>query len=117
MTGARALVRHAACGVLVAALVLWSVLPAATHAPAIVETIQDHLEMVADHGHSHGFVEDLMWAMHGHSHDAADHDHGQAVLTPPGGTGLALAVSRPRWRVPAIRGPTRAFRIERPPRA
>ena len=24
---------------------------------AVIETIQDHLEMIADHGHSHGFEE------------------------------------------------------------
>jgi len=62
------------------ALVVWSVTPSFTHAPAVFETIQDHMEMVENHGHSHGFVEDLHWAMHGHSHDAADHDHNQAFL-------------------------------------
>ena len=57
------------------ALIVWSAVPSFTHSPAIFETIQDQLEMVEDHGHSHGFEEDLYWAMHGHSHDTADHDH------------------------------------------
>jgi hypothetical protein len=62
------------------ALIVWSAVPSFTHSPAVFETIQGHLEMVEDHGHSHGFEEDLYWAMHGHSHDTADHDHNPAYL-------------------------------------
>lgn len=52
-----------------------SAMPGTPHIPKVLETIEEHLEMAAEHGHSHGFVEDLFWAMHGHSHDVADHDH------------------------------------------
>ncbi|MFT6530486.1 MAG: hypothetical protein ACJASC_000005 [Limimaricola cinnabarinus] len=99
------------------AILLWSVMPATSHAPALFETIQEHAEMVAEHGHSHGFEEDLYWAMHGHSHDGADHDHSPALLT-------FSSLSRPFsavgsiWHLGAVpTGPTRAFLIERPPRA
>ncbi|MGI9356184.1 MAG: hypothetical protein ACR2PF_13610 [Rhizobiaceae bacterium] len=53
-------------------LVVWSIVPATAHTSTVIETVQDHLEMIAEHGHSHGFEEDLYWAMHGHAHDAAD---------------------------------------------
>ena len=62
------------------ALLLWSVPPFANHTPSVIETVQEHLERIAEHGHSHGFEEDLFWTMHGHSHDGADHDHSQVIL-------------------------------------
>ena len=108
--------RQAFATLLCLSLVVWSVVPAATHAPAVFETIQDHLEMIADHGHSHGLEEDLYWAMHGHSHDVADHDHTQAFLT---GNDRSSTSSRYRdaWRLKASPGGQHlAFRIERPPR-
>jgi len=40
--------------------------------------------MIEDHGHSHGLEIDLLWAMHGHQHDLADHDHNTAVLAKSG---------------------------------
>jgi hypothetical protein len=105
--------RHAFAALLYLSLVVWSVMPAATHAPTVFETIQDHLEMIADHGHSHGFEEDLYWAMHGHSHEAADHDHSQALLEFGD-----RSRSRDVWRLAASSGgPSGVFRIERPPRA
>jgi len=98
------------------AILVWSVMPATSHAPTIFETIQDHAEMLAEHGHAHGFEEDLYWAMHGHSHDSADHDHSPAVLT-------FASLSRPFraittiWRIGAAPArPTLTFLIERPPR-
>ncbi len=73
--------------------------------------------MIADHGHSHGFEEDLFWALHGHSHDAADHDHSQVVLLANNGP-AALLLGKDIWRLRTSRvDPFRDFRIERPPRA
>lgn len=109
--------RHAFAALMCAALVVWSVAPAATHAPTVFETIQDHLEMIADHGHSHGFEEDLYWAIHGHSHDVADHDHSQALLA-LGDRSHPTSAYRDAWRQMASPGGGRhTFRIERPPRA
>ena len=113
----RTIWRHAAAATLCLSLVLWSVMPAASHAPTVFETIHDHLEMIADHGHSHGFGEDLYWAMHGHSHDAADHDHSKVILVHDGGRGT-IAGYRQERRLPATSGFSGpVFRIERPPRA
>ena len=104
-------------GLLCFSLVVWSVAPSATHAPKVLQTINDHLEMIADHGHSHGFEEDLFWALHGHSHDVADHDHSQVVLSASIGVGVFYVV-KDTWRLRASRGdPFRDFRIDRPPRA
>jgi hypothetical protein len=109
--------RQAFAALLCLSLAAWSVLPAATHAPTVFETIQDHLEMIADHGHSHGFEEDLYWAMHGHSHDAADHDHSQAFLA-LGDRSHPMSAYRDAWRLKASPGGNHhSFRIERPPRA
>ena len=99
-----------------AALIVWSVMPSYTHAPTVLETIQEHLEMVEEHGHSHGFEADILWAMHGHSHDLADHDHSQAFLMPNPQTGPSLAYGEPWLRIASTRGPSRQFRIDRPPR-
>ena len=109
--------RQAFAALLCLSLAVWSVMPAANHAPTVFETIQDHLEMIADHGHSHGFEEDLYWAMHGHSHETADHDHSQAFLSLGHGGQLVFA-QRDAWRLrTSPDGPHRTFRIERPPRA
>ncbi len=98
------------------ALVVWSVTPSFSHAPAIIETIQDHVEMVEDHGHSHGFEKDLFWAMHGHSHDVADHDHKQPFLASVSGTAPEWHRDEAWRRLTSDRGPNRQFRIDRPPR-
>jgi len=118
MTGKRMRIGARFFAVLVCvAFALWTVSPNASHVPQVIETLQDHAEMIAEHGHSHGLEEDLICAMHGHSHEVADHDHSHAVLmlarrgTVPVETsalwqGYALA----HW-VPPV------FRLERPPRA
>lgn len=98
------------------ALIVWSVMPSFSHAPTVFETIQDHLELVESHGHSHGFAEDIYWAMHGHSHDMADHDHNQAYISKLPRTEPVATVS-PLWlQIATSGGPTRHFRIDRPPR-
>ena len=109
--------RQAFVAVLCLALLMWSVVPAATHAPTVFETIQDHLEMIADHGHSHGAAEDLYRAMHGHSHEAADHDHGHALLA-LGDRSHPTSAYRDAWRLKdSPGGGHHSFRIDRPPRA
>ncbi len=105
-----------ACLLYVSFLV-WSIAPFFTHAPTVFETIQDHLEMVEDHGHSPGFEEDLSWALHGHSHDLTDHDHSHAFLL-TGYKPVYDPAPEDRWRiVQSAYGPSRQFRIDRPPRA
>ena len=113
----RALRRTAIAVFLGLAVIVWSVIPSTTHAPKVFETIQDHLEMIADHGHSHGFEEDLAWALHGHSHETVDHDHNQAVVVLDTRTGARVEY-REHWHLKTLSGQSlRSFRIERPPRA
>jgi hypothetical protein len=91
-------------------LLIWSIMPAATHAPEIFETIPGHMGMMADHGHSHRLNEDLDRAMHGHGHDAADHDHGHAFLA-RGDQSHPKSAYRDAWRLRASPGgPHRAAR-------
>jgi hypothetical protein len=98
-------------------LVIWSMLPSLSHVPRIAETLNEHAQMVADHGHSPGFAEDLLWALHGHEHDAIDHDHSPALAVAPVSSG-AWPAAQDAWRLRAAQtGPNRIFRIERPPRA
>lgn len=98
-------------------LVVWSSMPSVAHIPTVIETIQDHLEMIADHGHSHGFEEDLYWALHGHGHDAADHDHSQVFLI-VGPKAEPVVNPGEIWKLVAYTNKqSRTFRIERPPRA
>lgn len=108
--------RRALATLLCLSLMVWSVVPTTSYIPTVFETIQEHLEVIAEHGHSHGFEEDLYWAMHGHSHDAADHDHSQAFLA-LGDKSAPTFVSRDATRLKSSPGATsRIFRIERPPR-
>ena len=95
--------------------VVWSILPSVVHAPTVLETIADHQKMIAEHGHSHGFEEDLLWAMHGHSHDAMDHDHSPVLLAQVQAS--TPAENRDIWKPGVSKNKTSlTFLIERPPR-
>ncbi len=110
--GAAALVA-AACAL---ALLVAQLAPA-PHVPKLLRVLSDHAAMIADHGHSHGLEEDIAWALHGHSHDQADHDHIQAVLPQHRGTAAPVEVSI-LWHAPSLAHWTPpVFRLERPPRA
>jgi hypothetical protein len=98
-------------------LFCWSMLPSVSHVPSTAETLNEHAQMIADHGQSHGFQEDLRWALHGHEHDAVDHDHSPALAV-MGASGSLWPAARDTWHLRASQsGPHRIFRIERPPRA
>lgn len=108
-----AIIKRMVAAVVCLALLCWSITPSFTHAPTVFETIHDHLKMVQEHGHSHGFEEDLFWALHGH--DVADHDHSQAFLVPSQSTTPSLAFSTAWWQMASTDGPAGQFRIDRPP--
>ena len=109
--------RHVLAAMICLSVAVWSVLPTTNHVPTVLETLDEHAQMIASHGHSHGLAEDLAWALHGHSHDAVDHDHSQAVLTATYDDG-AMEHGANKWRFhPARDIPSRVFRIDRPPRA
>lgn len=99
------------------AVLVWSVVPTSSHVPAVLDVLQEHEQLIADHGHSHGMEEDLAWAMHGHSHDRADHDHSQAVVLGRALAAQSVDVFRAAWRLSATSANTsRVYLIERPPR-
>ena len=108
--------RDAFTALLALSLVVWTVAPVVGHATAVFETLRDHAEMIADHGHSHGFEEDLYIALHGHSPEAADHDHSEVMPGPAVAPRLANGYRDADGPPPARAGPSRMFRIERPPR-
>lgn len=117
MCSLRQVGRGALAALLVLLLVVWSVAPVVGHAAAVIETLCGHAEIIADHGHSHGFEEDLFAALHGHSHEAADHDHSEAMPTLGAGPDRGAVHGDIRRLPPNRAEPFSAFRIERPPRA
>lgn len=109
--------RTGVIAVLCLCLAIWSVIPSVQHTPSLLETVQDHLAMIDDHGHSHGFEDDLLWAMHGHSHDVVDHDHNPAFLFPKPQF-LSISDIGETWSgTPTSQRSSPHFRIDRPPRA
>ena len=98
-------------------LIVWTLAPSTGHVPQLVESLQEHAEMIASHGHSHGLEEDMLWAMHGHSHDAADHDHTQAAFFQTQ-TAYAPFEARTIWRgMQSGYWSSLLYRLDRPPRA
>ena len=117
MASLRTIGKAAFATLLCAAILVWSVMPTTSHAPAILDVLQEHAEMIAEHGHSHGLEEDLAWAMHGHSHDSIDHDHSQAVVPRPDLSPQPLDIYRTAWWLSSATANTlRIDQIERPPR-
>lgn len=115
MKQAPAMGRRLLSALLCLALALGGFALAAQHTPK-AEALYDYAQTVAEHGHSHGFEDDVRWALHGHAHDAADHDHSQAVLMLAGEAGAY--VDGDTWTAGRPQGPPGLiFRIERPPRA
>ena len=113
--------RAAARGALVALLCIafagWAAKPDLAQLPKLTAVLEDQARMVAEHGHAHGVEEDIFWALHGHPHDAADHEHGTEILPSVAATPAAPGHGRAGGPRPARDGPMPVFRLERPPRA
>lgn len=109
--------QHVIMALLCLSLTVWSYLPSVSHVPKIFEVLASHAQTVADHGHSHGLEEDLLWALHGHSHDADTHDHSPVLMAQSERIRI-VRVPRDVWHLRStLTGPHPVFRIERPPRA
>ena len=91
-------------------------MPTPPHVPSIIETLGQHAEIIAEHGHSHGLAEDIFWALHGHGPDVAEHDHGAATLTVPPRAQIFPLPRDAAQLVVAVEKPWIGFGIERPPR-
>lgn len=109
--------RRALATLLCLSLVLGFLMPLKAHAVTASDTAWPSLEVQVEHDHPHDLEEAIHRLVHGHHHDAADHEHAQALLGPgnrhhPTPDDGGHAEDRP-----LAAGPPRAFRIERPPRA
>ncbi len=99
------------------AFMAWSMNPDVGHLPKLLTVLEGYGQVVADHGHTHGIIEDFLWAMHGHPHDLADHDHGTELLPSVAAPPPPLTHRRPPPAQPANGVPSPIFRFDRPPRA
>ncbi|MET4130778.1 hypothetical protein [Roseovarius sp. MBR-6] len=117
MTALHSIAKAAFALLLCAAVLVWSVVPTTSHVPKVLDVLQEHSEMIAEHGHSHGLEEDLLWATHGHNHDSADHDHNQAVVIAPDPAVHPLEFYQAAWQLRStFANPLMTHLIERPPR-
>ena len=95
---------------------VWAVLPTPLHVPSTIEIIEQHAEIIAEHGHSHDLEEDIFWALHGHGPDVAEHDHGAATLTVPPRPQIFPLPRDAAHLLVSVEKPWIGFGIERPPR-
>lgn len=101
---------------LMLSFMVWTMLPLTTHSPSFVETLQEHVQMIEDHGHSHELIEDLLWDRHGHNHDVTDHDHNPAMLVLGVSQEPMLTLREMKHFLLSSNGSSQIFRIDRPPR-
>jgi hypothetical protein len=97
-------------------IALWAMMPTPPHVPSIIETLDQHAEGIAEHGHAHGLAHDIFWALHGHGPDVAEHDHGAATLTAQPWAQIFPLPRDAAQLLSAVEKPWIAFGIERPPR-
>ncbi|MFT6121241.1 MAG: hypothetical protein ACJAXK_003202 [Yoonia sp.] len=82
----------------------------------LAKIVTKHHAEIADHGHAHEDIVDIVHAYHGHAHDVADHDHNIAFLPPRTSSGLVLP-KRANWALASYAMPDRrGFDLDRPPR-
>jgi hypothetical protein len=83
----------------------------------LAKIVNEHHDEIADHGHAHEDIVDVMHAYHGHAHDVADHDHNIAFLPPRRSSGM-MPTTRTNWALASYAMPDRReFDLDRPPRA
>jgi hypothetical protein len=82
----------------------------------LAKIVTEHHDEIADHGHAHEDIVDVMDAYHGHAHDVADHDHNTAFLSPRTSSGM-IPPTRSGWALASYLMPDRKdFDLDRPPR-
>lgn len=82
----------------------------------LAKIVTEHHTEIADHGHAHEEIVDVMHAYQGHAHDLADHDHNIAYLPPRTSSGKTPPV-RSSWFLASYLMPDRGdFDLDRPPR-
>ncbi|MDO9641164.1 MAG: hypothetical protein Q7J44_21770 [Pseudotabrizicola sp.] len=84
--------------------------------PELAQIVADHQTKIADHGHTHEEIVDVVHAYHGHGHDVTDHDHNTAFLLTRMASGV-MQPNRSNWLVANNALPGRSvFDLDRPPR-
>jgi hypothetical protein len=82
----------------------------------LAQIVTDHQNEIAEHGHAHDEVVNVVHAYHGHGHDVADHDHNVAFLPDRKASGTMMP-TRSNWRIADSALPGRSiFDLDRPPR-
>ncbi len=96
----------------------WSTVYSVGHTSFIISDLQHHLhsEDVSDHNHIHSEAENIWWALHGHDHDQADHDHSTFYIHHFAKTELR-DFQYTKWRLPITHAVSGDVKLpERPPR-
>ena len=94
----------------------WSLNGATRHDPAQMAAQAEKQTEIADHGHSHGEALDLIWTLHGHAHDTADHDHNSALTPAPVSLAFQSVSRQLAPLTDRAASPPPSFGFERPPR-
>lgn len=109
-------IRHAFIAAIVLCVFAWSVAPSFTHSADYMRGLSERSQMLADHGHTHGDELNDYWSLHGHSHDAVDHDHSSAILILVADTPSLTRFRLPDALEPFVNEPDPIYRLDRPPR-
>jgi len=82
----------------------------------LAKIVAEHHAEIAEHGHAHEDIIDLMHAYHDHIHEIADHDHNIAFLPPRDPSGFIMPTSTSWMMAPSAMADRRDYGLERPPR-
>lgn len=89
----------------------------AQHEPSdIMQILADHQADIERHGHAHEDIGDLLAHVHGHAHDAAEHDHNVMFMPPRVDAAPWASAGKDRWLVDNTQRQYATFDLERPPR-
>ena len=82
----------------------------------LAKIVAEHHAEIAEHGHAHEDIIDLMHAYHDHIHEIADHDHNIAFLPPREASNVVLPMNK-NWTMANQGLPDRRnYGLDRPPR-
>lgn len=82
----------------------------------LAQIVAEHDHEVAEHGHAHNDIVDLIHAYHGHMHDVADHDHNIAFLPPRAASSHAPPTGKGWAWANGLMQDRSEFDLDRPPR-
>jgi hypothetical protein len=83
---------------------------------SIIVYLEKNAELIANHERSHGIPKGIFWALRGHNHDVAKHDHGTSMFSRPPRVQVNLRPRDIEYAIVSLESPWIEIRIERPPR-